>query len=132
MLHKYHLESYQRYANFIATTTRTIGRRNNRISKELKFNFQVMIDDRGCWCVNYGYDHQIQEGLHEGSDSVLAGETYDLHRVILPQEGDVIYHPKSNRTFTVGKVEGLVNYYAPLLENGVQVSTLHFEEYYKD
>jgi hypothetical protein len=48
----------------------------------------------------------------------------------MPQEGDVWTHGR--RTFTVGKREGFLNYNAPLLENGLEVARIYFEDYYKD
>ena len=76
-------------------------------------------------------NHTI-ETCREDSFSALHGETYELHHQVLPKENDILLHTKSGRQFTIGKVEGFVNYHAPLLENGKQVALIIFEDYYKD
>lgn len=50
----------------------------------------------------------------------------------MPRKGDVIVDAKSGRRFGVGEVTGFVVYEAPLLENGVIIAKLKFEDYYKD
>jgi len=79
--------------------------------------------------LGYGYKHWVNQ-CTEGADSVLAGEKYDIHWQLLPKENDTWYY--KDREFKVGKVSGFLNFTAPLLENGKQVATIHFEDYYKD
>ena len=39
---------------------------------------------------------------------------------------------KSGRVFTLGKIQGHIHYEVPLWENGEQVATCTWEDYYKD
>ena len=79
--------------------------------------------------LGYGYKEWTTKHK-EGFDSAFPGQAYTLHHSIKPKEGDVWKY--GERMFTVGKRSGFVVYTAPLLENGKQVATIKFEDYYKD
>lgn len=113
----------------------TASRNVRGINKSYGFfvpNCRVTNDSKN-WIINlgYGYEHTTQNCI-EGSDSVVPGQEYKIHRQVLPKEGDTISHEKSGRIFRVGKVTGFIQYTAPLYENNVEVATLKFEDYYKD
>lgn len=79
--------------------------------------------------LGYGYKTWWTNG-REDSFSTLPGRTYKIHNSIMPKEGDVWKY--GSRTFVVGKRSGFLCYTAPLYENGRQVATVTFEDYYKD
>lgn len=122
-------------ARFIVTTVRNkyekVG--NKRYTKKVTTNYEINVKFIGTEAqLGYGYAHTISHHDVTDSFSAIRHEVYDLHHVVHPIEGDIWYHAKSGRTFTIGKKTGFVNYIAPILENGVQVGTVKFEEYYKD
>lgn len=94
----------------------------------VEYTFKVHIEGTEIY-LGYGYKTWTQE-CTEGFDSVCPGEKYTLVNSIKPKQGDVWKH--GNRTFVLGEQSGFVIYTAPLFENGKQVATVHFEDYYKD
>ncbi|WIC41267.1 hypothetical protein MA9V1_003 [Chryseobacterium phage MA9V-1] len=80
--------------------------------------------------VGYGFKPRYQDVT--AKEPGMPDEKYRLHHSFKPYEGDTIKNQKSGRIFVVGEVTGFLHYEAPLLENGVKVATLQFEEYYKD
>lgn len=122
-------------AQFNVTTVRTktenVG--NKRFNKRVTSNYVINVEFIGTEAqLRYGYSHTISHHDVTDSSSAIRHEVYDLHHVVHPIEGDIWYHAKSGRTFTIGKKNGFVVYTAPILENGVQVGTVKFEDYYKD
>lgn len=79
--------------------------------------------------LGYGYKEWYTDHV-EGWDSVFPGQKYKLHHSIKPKKGDVWKH--GERTFVVGEPEGFLIYTAPLMENGLEVARVKFEDYYMD
>ena len=105
-----------------------INKKRTVIEEPLTLQVEVLIDGN---LINLGYGYKSWTTKHkEGFDSAIPGQAYTMHHSIWPKEGDVWKY--GNRTFTVGKRSGFVVYTAPLLENGKQVATIKFEDYYKD
>ncbi len=120
---------------FTIETTKTrwsgkvVNRKREMITEQITLQVDVEINGKLINLGYHGYKDWWTEG-REGFDSANPGQKYRLHNCIWPKEGDVWKY--GNRTFVLGKKEGFVNYTAPLLENGKQVATLQFEDYYKD
>ena len=102
----------------------------NFFVKTQKTALDVAIAIEGKVCkLGYGYKEWWTRH-NEGHCSALPGREYKLHNAITPKEGDVWTY--GSRTFVVGKRSGFLCYQAPLLENGRQVATVEWEDYYKD
>lgn len=112
------------------TKSRVVTVNNKRAMKTEPLVLQVdIVLDGKLINLGYGYKSWWTEG-REDHTSALPGQKYMIHNSIRPQEGDVWKY--GNRVFVVGKKEGFLIYTAPLLENGKQVATIQFEDYYKD
>jgi hypothetical protein len=92
---------------------------------EIDVNIEGKLINLGC----DGYKSWWTEHK-EDRYSALPGQKYKLFNRIIPREGDVWQY--GTRTFVVGKKSGFVIYTMPLLENGIEVATIQFEDYYKD
>lgn len=117
---------------FTIQTTKDVPYREGKLRRwrKEKVTMQVAIEIDGKVC-RLGYGYQTWETKHnEGRFSATPGRDYRIFHQMMPKEGDVWSY--RGRTFTVGKREGFLNYSAPLLEDGRQVATIHFEDYYKD
>ena len=105
-----------------------VNGRRSMLKDSTKLQVEVNIESK---LINLGYGYKSWTTKHrEGSDSALSGQLYSLHHSIKPKEGDVWQY--GSRVFVVGKSEGFLIYTAPLLENGVEVATIQYEDYYKD
>ena len=104
------------------------GKRREIVKEPITLDVQMRIAGTTIF-LGYGYKHWTTEHT-EGFDSVCPGQKYTLHHSLRVLEGDVWKY--GNRVFVVGKPEGFLVYKAPLLENGKQVATVCFEDYYKD
>lgn len=105
-----------------------INRKRTMVTEPTVLQVEVLIEGKVCYL---GYGYKAWTTKHkEGFDSAIHGQAYMLHHSIQPKEGDVWKF--GQRVFTVGKRSGFVVYTAPLLENGKQVATIKFEDYYKD
>ena len=105
-----------------------INRKRTVVTEPMVLQVEVLIEGK---LINLRYGYKEWTTKHkEGFDSAIPGQAYTMHHSIKPQEGDVWRF--GERTFTVGKCSGFVVYTAPLLENGKQVATIKFEDYYKD
>jgi hypothetical protein len=117
---------------FTIKTTEPVAYRDGRTRKfrAQPVTLQVFIEIDGKECkLGYGYK-SWWTSHNEGRFSALPGRNYKIFNQLMPKEGDVWTHGR--RTFTVGKREGFLNYNAPLLENGLEVARIYFEDYYKD
>ena len=117
---------------FTVRTTKDVAYREGRLRRWRKedVTLQVAISIEGTKCMlGYGYKEWWTQH-NEGCYSATPGRDYRLFHQMMPKEGDTWNY--RGRTFTVGKREGFLNYHAPLLENGRQVATVYFEDYYKD
>lgn len=109
---------------------RNTYKNGKRVSVKQTLTLQIAVKvDGNIINLQYGYKEWWTQGV-EGNDSVLPGQVYRLHNSIKPKQGDIWKH--GNRVFEVGPIGGFVCYEAPLLENGRQVATIKFEDYYKD
>ena len=118
--------------NFTIQTTTHKAVREGRLRRFVRENvtLSVAIAIEGTVCL-LGYGYKTWTTKHnEGAFSATPYQGYTLHHAITPSEGDVWFY--RGRTFTVGKKSGFLIYTAPLLENGKQVATIKWEDYYKD
>ena len=120
-------------ATFTVTTTKNhyigiVNRKRQFEQVPVQYTFNARVEGKEIY-LGYGYNTTTRECV-EGFDSVCPGQKYTLVSTRHPKEGDVWKNGK--RTFVVGKKDGFVVYTAPLFENGKQVATIHFEDYYKD
>lgn len=119
------------YQFTIQTTTHKAvrhGRLQRYVSEPVTMQVSIAIEGKVCK-LGYGYKSWWVT-KNEGRYSALPGRSYKILESIWPKEGDVWTY--RGRIFTVGKREGFVCYNAPLLENGKQVATIEWEDYYKD
>lgn len=122
----------ERYFDFKVQTTQPMPKRVGRLvryeRKPVTVEVSMRVDGNQIYL---GYGYKTWETHHnEGRFSACPGQAYTIHNSLFPREGDVWTH--GDREFVLGKREGFVCYTAPLLENGKQVATVHFEDYYKD
>lgn len=104
------------------------GRMRRYVQEPVTLEVAITIDGKVCK-LGYGYKEWTTKH-NEGRYSATPYQGYTLHHAITPKEGDVWTY--RGRTFVVGKREGFLRYQLPLLENGKQVATVEYEDYYKD
>ena len=110
---------------FIRTLIKNGGRKHIiNINEDIKYNHKDELD------LGYGFGGEMKEC--NAYEPGKGWEKYRLHSSIHPHEGDKLIHIKSGREFIFGKPSGFVRYIIPLLEDGVEVAIMHFEDYYKD
>ena len=112
----------------IKSKVKVFNKKRTTVVEPMMLQVELFIDGK---LINLRYGYKEWTTKHkEEFDSAIPGQAYTMHHSIKPKEGDVWKY--GNRTFTVGKPCGFVVYTAPLLENGKQVATIKFEDYYKD
>lgn len=95
---------------------------------------ELPVDSEGIHC-GYGYYMKNQKEVDTfvktyHTYTVDPNSKYVVMHYVTPKEGDIIRC--GNRTFTVGKRNGFINWNADLLENGRKVASIFWEDYNKD